>query len=141
LCGSTRFLVIDHRDGNESNGDPDNLRWLCKRCNTRLGLSMARAGIGRRTRQFNPGARNLAEYTEAVLQHARGEHDHGGKIIHETPKERRREFAGQIWRMRRARGTDRRYGEREDARTEKIDQIGKNRSDRDRFAPPRPIKP
>ena len=26
LCGSTRFLVIDHKDGDESNGDPDNLR-------------------------------------------------------------------------------------------------------------------
>ncbi|HEV2381611.1 MAG TPA: HNH endonuclease signature motif containing protein, partial [Terriglobia bacterium] len=39
LCGSTRFLVIDHKDGDESNGDPDNLRWLCKSCNTRLGLA------------------------------------------------------------------------------------------------------
>jgi hypothetical protein len=86
-----------------------NLRWLCKRCNTRLGLAMARAGIGRRTRQFNPGARNLAEYTEAAMEHTRGAHDAGGAVIHETPKERRQEFAAKIWRLRRARGTDRRH--------------------------------
>ena len=101
--------MIDHRDGDEWNDQPSNLRWLCKRCNTRLGLAMARIGQGRRTRQFNPGARNLAEYTQAALQHRRGERDAGGKIIHETPKEKRQEYAAQIWRIRRARGTDRRY--------------------------------
>jgi hypothetical protein len=109
LCGSTRFLVIDHIDGDESNGEPENLRWLCKSCNTRLGISMARAGQGRRTRQYNPGAYSLAQYTEAVLQHTRGAHDAGGKIIHDTPKEKRQEFAAEIWRRRRARGTDRRH--------------------------------
>ena len=108
LCGSTRFVVVDHIDGDESNGAPENLRWLCKSCNTRLGIALARAGIGKRTRQYNPGARTLAQYTEAVLQHKRGRHDAGGKIIHETPKERRLEFAAEIWRRRRARGTDRR---------------------------------
>jgi len=108
LCGSTRFLVIDHIDGDESNGSPENLRYLCKRDNTRLGLAMARAGQGKRTRQFNPGASNLAQYTEAVLQHTRGAHDAGGKIIHDTPKQKRQEYAAEIWRRRRARGTDRR---------------------------------
>ena len=68
---------------------------------------MARAGTGKRTRQYNPGARTLAQYTEAVLQHRRGRYDAGGKIIHETPKEKRQEFAADIWRRRRARGTDR----------------------------------
>jgi hypothetical protein len=29
----------------------------------------------------------------------------GGKIIHETPKEKRQEFATEIWRRRRKRGT------------------------------------
>jgi len=65
------------------------------------------AGHGVRTRQFNPGASTLAQYTEAALQHTRGEHDAGGEIIHETPKEKRQEFAAEIWRRRRARGTDR----------------------------------
>ena len=48
-AASTRFLVIDHKDGDESNGDPSNLRWLCKNCNTRLGLANARSGHGVRT--------------------------------------------------------------------------------------------
>ena len=111
LCGSTRFLLIDHKDGDEANGKPDNLRWLCKSCNTRLGLANARAGQGVRTRQYNPanlGARTLAQYTEAALRHARGQHDAGGEIIHQTPKETRHEFAAEIWRRRRARGTDHR---------------------------------
>ncbi len=54
-----------------------------------------------------PGAHTLAQYTEAAIQHTRGAHDAGGKIIHETPKEKRREYAAEIWRRRRARGTDR----------------------------------
>ncbi len=69
---------------------------------------MARAGRGKRTRQYNPGARTLAQYTEAVMQHTRGSYDAGGQTIHDTTKEKRREFAGEIWRRRRARGTDRR---------------------------------
>ncbi len=70
---------------------------------------MARRGQGNRTRQFNPGAENLAQYTEAVLEHRRGAHDAGGRIIHETPAERRSEFARTIWQRRRQRGTDRRH--------------------------------
>ena len=69
---------------------------------------MARDGKGRRTEQYNPGADSLAQYTMAVTDHKRGAHDAGGKIIHETPKEKRREFAREIWDRRRARGTDRR---------------------------------
>ena len=69
---------------------------------------MARAGIGKRTRQYNPAARTLAQYTEAVIQHTRGQYDAGGEIIHATPKEARQRFAAEIWRRRRARGSDRR---------------------------------
>ena len=101
--------MIDHKDGDESNGASSNLRWLCKSCNTRLGLAMVRAGRGKRTHQFNPGARTLREYTEAAMQHVRGAIDAGGRVIHETPKEKRQAFAAEIWRRRRARGTDRRH--------------------------------
>ena len=45
---------------------------------------MARAGIGRRTRQYNPGARTLAEYVQAVTQHRRGALDEAGRVIHQT---------------------------------------------------------
>lgn len=54
LCGSTRFLTVDHRDGDEHNDARGNLRWLCKSCNTRRGLAMAARGQGRRTAQYNP---------------------------------------------------------------------------------------
>jgi hypothetical protein len=97
-------LVVDHHDGNEHNDSPSNLRWLCKSCNTKLGLAMAKAGQGRRTAQFNPGAETLAQYVSAAVEHKRGAHDAGGLVIHETPKEKRREFAKEIWRRRRRSG-------------------------------------
>lgn len=105
LCRSNRFLVVDHRDGDEWNDRKSNLRWLCKSCNTRLGFAMARAGKGRRTRQYNPGAETLAQYVQAAVEHQRGKHDAGGAVIHATPKARRSRFAREIWRLRRQRGT------------------------------------
>jgi hypothetical protein len=94
-------LVVDHRDSDESNDARSNTRWLCKSCNTRLGIAAARAGQGRRTKQFNPGAETLREYVQAAGIHRRGEHDEGGRIIHQTPKDLRSEFAQEIWRRRR----------------------------------------
>jgi hypothetical protein len=110
LCGSKSDVMIDHVDGNESNGRKSNLRWLCRSCNNTLGAEMAKTGQGRRTVQYNPahkGALTLGEYMQAVLQHTRGAHDAAGKIIHETPKSRRREFASEIWARREAHGTAR----------------------------------
>ena len=104
LCASTRFLTVDHIDGDESNDSPPNLRWLCKSCNTRLGMTMAKEGRGRRTRQFNPGAETLAEYVQAAVEHERGAHDPGGLVIHETPPERRSRVAKEIWKRRRKHG-------------------------------------
>lgn len=95
---------MDHRDGDEHNDLPSNLRYLCKAHNTKLGLAMAKAGQGRRTEQFNPGAETLAQYVSAAVEHERGAHDAGGLVIHETPSERRSEFAKEIWRRRRERG-------------------------------------
>ena len=65
---------------------------------------MAKAGQGRRTRQYNPGAETLAEYVSAAVAHERGAHDAGGLVIHETPKEKRQAFAKEIWRRRRRSG-------------------------------------
>jgi HNH endonuclease len=103
ICGSRRFLTVDHRDGHEENNRPGNLRWLCKSCNNREGAAMVKAGRGRRTRQYNPGAKSLAEYVHAILSHKRGARDAGGKTIHKTPKAKRREFAGEIWDRRKVR--------------------------------------
>jgi hypothetical protein len=104
-CGSRRNVVPDHIDGDESNGKRSNLRWACKSHNTILGKQMAKAGKGVRTRQYNPaGAINLAQYIQAAVDHTRGSHDEAGKIIHDTPKAKRREFAREIWFRRGYRG-------------------------------------
>jgi len=103
-CGSRRFVVPDHIDGDESNGRRSNLRWACKSHNTILGKKMAKAGKGVRTRQYNPrrknaGAKTLGAYVDAAVNHTRGAHDAGGKTIHDTPKAKRKEFAREIaWR-------------------------------------------
>jgi hypothetical protein len=55
FCGSRRFLVPDHLDGDEDNGSAENLAWLCKSCNTIKGRVFADAGVGRLTEQYNPG--------------------------------------------------------------------------------------
>lgn len=110
LCGSKSDVMVDHADGNESNGRKSNLRWLCRSCNNTLGAAMSRTGQGRRTVQYNPahkGAQTLGEYMQAVLQHTRGRHDAAGKIIHETPKWKRKEFASEIWARRESHGTAR----------------------------------
>lgn len=110
LCGSTRFLTVDHRDGDEHNDDAGNLRWLCKSCNTRLGLAMARTGQGRRTRQYNPpatGAASLGEYVSALhILHGEmtGDFDTARQTIHNTPAPRRSDFAKEIWRRRKRGG-------------------------------------
>lgn len=106
LCGSDRFPVVDHKDGDESNDAKSNLRWLCKSCNTRLGARDAAMGRGRRTHQYNPGgAATLGEYVNAAFRHERGQHDEGGAIIHATPKSRRSRYAHQIWKLRHDHGT------------------------------------
>ena len=74
---------------------------------------MKRLGLGRRTVQFNPpaqGARNLAQWLMAVLS-MKGESSQMSvpgavAMIRATPPGKRSEFAGEIWRTRKERGTD-----------------------------------
>ena len=54
FCGSNQHLTVDHLDGFEEHGEPDNLAWLCKSCNTRKGAAFRKSGIGRPTNQYNP---------------------------------------------------------------------------------------
>jgi hypothetical protein len=115
-CGRPNPRDIDHINGNEADGAPENLAYACRSCNVKKGHALRRAGMGRLTRQHNPGdskgAANLAQWLKAVLS-ARGEASdmtvrQAVAMIRATPAARRSEFAEAIWDRRRARGTDKR---------------------------------
>ena len=114
FCGATRNVEVHHVDGQPDNSQPANLVWADRGCNTKIGIVLKRAGIGRRTRQLNPsaeGATTLAQWVTAVTS-MKGESDAMDpaaaiEIIHATPPDVRSRFAKQIWRIRRQRGTDR----------------------------------
>lgn len=95
------------------NAAPENLIWNCRACNTQLGVVFKDLGIGRRTRQFNPGegAKSLGQWLTAVMS-MKGESDAMSvsaavEMIRATPPRKRSEFAREIWARRRERGTDR----------------------------------
>lgn len=103
-------------DGHEENTLRVNLIWTCRRCNVRCGNTLRGAGLGRKTRQYNPsdatgGAENLGQWMNAVMS-MKG--DPGGNMavgeavamIHATPPDARSDFAKQIWSVRK-----RRYGQ------------------------------
>lgn len=113
FCGGTRNVEVHHLDGHEENTDPRNLVWADRPCNTIIGIVLKRAGLGRRTRQFNPGAegaRSLRQWVTAVLSmKGEGPMEPSGAVemIQATPPDQRSRFAQQIWRLRRSHGTDR----------------------------------
>lgn len=108
LCDSKRFLTIDHKDGNESNGTKANLRWLCKSCNTKLGVRDAKEGRGRRTVQYNPGAKSFQQWSEAISTLA-GEGlgtmtlAQARDIVRATSKAKRSEYQKDVWEVRKER--------------------------------------
>jgi len=55
FCGSTRDLGVEHLDGFEEHNEPENLCWLCRSCNQLKSAVFKKAGLGRRTVQYNPG--------------------------------------------------------------------------------------
>lgn len=119
LCGATRTVEVGHVDGDERNTARHNLVWTCRSCNVLSANTLRRAGLGRKTRQYNPGsarnpegAKTLAQWLTAVqsMKGASSEMpvEAAVAMIHATPAERRSRFAKEIWRKRRAHGTDRR---------------------------------
>jgi hypothetical protein len=111
-------LMAEHIDGYEENPDPSNLAYACRSCNTAKGAAFQRAGLGRRTRTYNPygphtkkGAQSLNQWTWAAMA-VTGKLDVGPEQLHEaaslikhTPQSRRSEFAREIWSRRRKRRT------------------------------------
>ena len=116
LCGARGRLDVMHLDGDESHGEPENLAYGCRSCNTRLAHAFKRIGAGVRTRQYNPskGVPTFEQYCWAVQHHTREAHDEGGAIIHATPKHRRIDYALRIAGMKAQRGTASRAGSRDE---------------------------
>jgi hypothetical protein len=115
FCGSGRNMRVHHLNGDEADEAPRNLIGACHACNTQIGFLLRRHNIGRRVDlEYNPPAqpaRNLAQWIMAV----KSLHGESGELtprqaiamIRATSPARRSHFAYDIWKLRRARGTDR----------------------------------
>jgi len=109
MCGARgRRVDVMHLDGNEANGEPQNLAYGCRPCNARLAHAFKRIGAGVRTRQYNrsSGVPTFQQYIWAVTHHSRGDHDEGGAVIHATPRSKRIEYARRIAEIKRSRLID-----------------------------------
>lgn len=108
FCGRRRNVEVHHISGNESHGEPANLMWSCRKCNTTVGNVMKRAGIGRRTRQMNPGRgrkSSMAEYGAAIKVMRGvwpGDVSKAVQTIYDTPPSVRSAYTARTWGARRA---------------------------------------
>ena len=100
LCGARGRLDVMHLDGNESNGEHQNLAHGCRSCNGKLAAAFKRIGAGVPTNQYNPakgGVPTFQQYAWAVTQQQHsGAHGEAGAVIHATPKSKRVEYARRI---------------------------------------------
>ena len=78
FCGATRDLQVDHLDGYEEHGEPENLIMLCRSCNQLKSSVFKAAGLGRRTQQYNPF---LGLFGEGGILGSRTTHTHTGRAI------------------------------------------------------------
>lgn len=106
-----RTVEVAHIDGDETNTTPENLAWSCRSCNQKVAANMKRAGVGRRTKQFNPKQRKrgITDYREfqQALAITRGDEvgdvQRAVELIRATPMSRRSEFQKDIWAIRKER--------------------------------------
>jgi hypothetical protein len=100
FCTARRNIDVDHITGDESDGEWENLMYLCRPCNTTKGIVQARNKIGIRTRQYNPELRpTLAKFKHAasiLLGKIKGDVAAATAYIRGTAPEKRAEFAGQM---------------------------------------------
>ena len=104
------LLQVHHLNGREDDGDSRNLLRACRSCNQRADRALKAAGLGVRTRQFNPaaeGARSVGQWLTAVMS-MKGQSDAMSvpaavEMIRATPADRRSAFASEIWEKRRRR--------------------------------------
>lgn len=110
FCGADKGIMVAHVNGKEEDNRRQNQAHTCRSCNVLMSNIMARAGQGRKTRQYNPqGASSYAQYVRLILI-MRGEIDGDGTTpaeardaIEATPADKRSEYAHRIWQTRRKR--------------------------------------
>lgn len=90
FCGATKDLQVDHLDGYEEHGEPENLIILCRSCNQLKSSVFKAAGLGRRTEQYNPF---LGLFGEGGLLGGRTTHTHTGAAVKVARAEGKRERA------------------------------------------------
>jgi hypothetical protein len=102
FCGSRKNVDVDHISGDESDGEPENLMFLCRSCNAQKAVTQARNKIGVRTAQFNPQPEpNFREFQHSaavLLGLRRGNAGHATALIRATPPKKRAEYAERIAR-------------------------------------------
>lgn len=68
FCSSRKNVDIDHVSGDEADGSPRNLIYLCRSCNASKGTVQTAANIGKRTAQYNPApAPTFSQFVNAAL--------------------------------------------------------------------------
>jgi hypothetical protein len=87
--------------GDESDGAPENLMYLCRSCNTRKGVMQTRHSVGIRTRQYNPQPRPLTfaqfrQQAKVLLGLTPGNVATAGDAIRATPPATRNTYAARI---------------------------------------------
>ena len=100
FCAQRENVDIDHVTGDESDGEPENLMYLCRPCNTRKGITQARNRIGSRTRQYNPMKvptfAQFKQHAAALLGIGPGDPAAATAAIRATPPETRAGYAAKI---------------------------------------------
>lgn len=110
FCGSRENVEVGHLDGHEENTDPSNLIWTCRSCNVLSANTLRAAGLGRKTRQYNPkgkGAKSVSQWALALMS-MRGQSDAMSvkdalDMVYSTPPEKRSDYNRQLWRTRKQR--------------------------------------
>lgn len=104
-CASDRNVIVHHVHGDERKPAT---AWACRSCNARLAAWMKRAGLGRRTRQFNPAGKPITSYSRyhwavgVARGYIAGNKDQAWADILATPKADRSRWTAESWESRRA---------------------------------------
>jgi hypothetical protein len=101
FCASRKNIDVDHISGDESDGEPSNLMYLCRSCNTRKAITQARNRIGTRTRQFNPfitipSFQQFKDAAQVLIGVKPGDAAKATATVQAAPPEKREQFADKI---------------------------------------------